>query len=90
MAAELNPLFQYNAVLQCSLRVPVWGMGRDGERITVTFASQKVSTVVSNGAWKICLKPMKPNARPQTLTLRGYTTCVITTADQRREPRQRN
>ena len=29
-SADLNPLFQNNAVLQCDARVPAWGTGRDG------------------------------------------------------------
>ena len=78
ISAELNPLFQNNAVLQCDARVPVWGAARDGEKITVTFAGQNVSTVASNGAWKIWLKPMKPNATPRTLTVSGDSTSVIT------------
>src|SRR6266487_3874223 len=78
ISAELNPLFQDNAVLQCDARVPVWGAARDGEKITVTFAGQNISTVATNGAWKIWLKPMKPNATPQTLTVAGDTTSAIT------------
>jgi sialate O-acetylesterase len=78
ISAELNPLFQNNAVLQCDQRVPVWGAARDGEKITVTFAGQKVSTVATNGAWKIWLQPMKPNSMPQTLKVAGDTTSVIT------------
>jgi len=78
MAAELNPLFQNNAVLQCDARVPVWGAARDGEKITVTFAGQDISTVATNGVWKIWLKPMKASAAPQTFTLRGDKVCEIT------------
>ncbi|HEX5400640.1 MAG TPA: sialate O-acetylesterase [Verrucomicrobiae bacterium] len=78
ISAELNPLFQNNAVLQCDARVPVWGTARDGEKITVTFAGQSVSTVASNGVWKIWLAPMKANATPQALTVRGDTASEIT------------
>jgi sialate O-acetylesterase len=78
ISAELNPLFQNNAVLQCDARVPVWGTARDGEKITVAFASQNVSTVATNGVWKIWLKPMKPDATPQTLTVSGDTTSAST------------
>lgn len=78
MAAELNPLFQDNAVLQCDARVPVWGAARDGEKITVAFAGQHVSTVATNGVWKIWLRPMRVNATPQTLTVRGDNFCEIT------------
>jgi sialate O-acetylesterase len=78
VSAELNPLFQDNTVLQCGARVPVWGTGRDGEAVTVTFAGQRVATVAANGVWKIWLQPMKSSAVPQTLTVRGDTTCSIT------------
>ncbi len=76
-AVELNPLFQDNAVLQCDARVPVWGTAENGEKITVNFAGQSVSTVAANGAWKVWLVPMKPNATPQTLTVSGDTTRSI-------------
>lgn len=76
-AAELHPLFQDHAVLQSGRRVPVWGTGRDGEKITVTFAGQGISTVVTNGRWQVWLEPMKPNATPRTLTIDGDTTCVV-------------
>ncbi len=76
-AAELHPLFQDHAVLQCDRRVPVWGTGRDGEKITVTFAGQGVSTVVKDGKWQVWLEPMRPNAAPGTLTVSGDTTRVL-------------
>jgi sialate O-acetylesterase len=78
ISSELNPLFQNNAVLQCDARVPVWGTARDGEKITVTFGGQTVTTVATNGAWKVWLAPMKPSAVPQTLTARGDTVCEAT------------
>ena len=77
MAAELHPLFQDHAVLQCDRRVPVWGTGREGEKVTVTFAGQGVSTVVEDGKWQVWLKPMRPNATPQTLTVAGDTTRIL-------------
>jgi len=73
-AMELNPLFQDSAVLQCDARVPVWGTGREGEKITVAFAGQNVSGVVKDGAWKVWLKPMEPNATPRTMIVSGDTT----------------
>jgi len=78
VAAELNPLFQDNAVLQCDTRVPVWGGGRDGEKVTVTFGGQSVSTVVSKSRWQVWLEPMQANATPQTLTVSSDSTRVIT------------
>jgi sialate O-acetylesterase len=75
---ELNPLIQHDAVLQCNMRVPVWGAARDGEIISATFDGQTVSTVSVNGKWMLWLEPMKANATPQTLTVSGETTRVIT------------
>jgi sialate O-acetylesterase len=75
---HLNSLFQNNAVLQRGVRVPVWGTAGDGEKITVTFAGQTVTTIATNGAWKVWLQPMPANATPQTLTVAGDTTCTIT------------
>jgi len=65
-------------VLLRDARVPVCGIARDGEKITVKFASQAVTTVASNGAWKVWLKPMKVCTVPQTMTVQGDTTCTIT------------
>lgn len=77
-SAELNSLFQDNAVLQCNARVPVWGTARDGERITLTFAGQTVSTLAAHGVWKAWLEPMNASATPQSLILRGDAERVIT------------
>ena len=48
--ASLNPLFTDHAVLQQGRAVPVWGRADNGEKVTVEFAGQKVSTVASNGS----------------------------------------
>jgi sialate O-acetylesterase len=77
-AAQLNPLFSNDAVLQCDARVPIWGTAREGEKISVSFAGQEISTVASNGVWKVWLKPMKASATPQTFTVRGDSTIEIT------------
>lgn len=58
--------------------MPVWGTAREGEKITVAFAGQKIFTIATNSVWKIWLKPLKPNATPQTLTVAGDTTSVVT------------
>ena len=76
-AVELNPLFQDNAVLQCDARVPVWGTAENGEKITVKFADQSVSTVGAGGVWKVWLNPMRPSATPRVLTVRGNNTREI-------------
>jgi hypothetical protein len=44
-----NPLFCDNAVLQRNVPVPVWGSARDGEKVTVSFDGQSVSTTATAG-----------------------------------------
>jgi len=53
-----NPLFTDNAVLQQGMKVPVWGTAGIGEKITVEFAGQKVSTIATNGTWMLFLEPL--------------------------------
>jgi len=65
-----NPLFTDGAVLQRGQSVPVWGTARDGEKVTVEFNGQKVSTTAANGTWSVSLKPMKEGG-PFTMTIAG-------------------
>jgi hypothetical protein len=62
VSAGRNPLFQANAVLPCDARVPVWGTAREGEKVTVTFAGQEISTDATNGVWQVWLQQMKASA----------------------------
>jgi sialate O-acetylesterase len=78
--AEVRPnsLFSDNAVIQRNGRIPIWGAASDGEKITVKFANQEVSTIARDGKWKVQFGPMKANAKPQTMTFIGYNTVIIT------------
>ena len=57
---RLHNLFTDHMVLQQGTTVPVWGWADDGERITVEFRGQKVSTTARNGKWMVKLKNLKP------------------------------
>jgi sialate O-acetylesterase len=57
-AVEPAALFSDNAVLQQGVPVPVWGTAADGERVTVEFAGQKVSTTARGGKWAVRLRPL--------------------------------
>jgi sialate O-acetylesterase len=72
-----NGLFADNAVLQRGMRVPVWGTAADGERVSVKFGGQKVSTVTKDGKWKVWLAPMKASSTPQTMTITGSSTVTL-------------
>jgi sialate O-acetylesterase len=73
-----NPLFTDNAVLQQGMKMPVWGTAAPGERVTVEFAGQSVSTTAAaDGKWLAYLSPLKAGG-PQTLTISGRTRIVLT------------
>lgn len=78
--AEVRPnsLFADNAVLQRGKELPVWGTARDGERVTIEFAGQKVLTVAKDGKWQVRLKPMKVAVTPRTMTIIGENTVTLT------------
>ena len=73
---QLHGLFSDGAVLQQGMSVPVWGTGKDGERVTVKIGDQSVTTTVKEGRWLVRLKPMKAGG-PFTLTVAGENTLVI-------------
>lgn len=71
-----NPLFTDGAVLQRGQPVPVWGTARDGEKVTVEFAGQKVSTTAADGKWSVNLKPLKEGG-PHTMKISGDNAVTI-------------
>ena len=78
-AVELPHIFGDNMVLQREQRVPVWGKGAPGEKVTVAFAGQKEKTLVgADGKWRIDLKPLKACADGADFTVRGDNEVVFT------------
>jgi sialate O-acetylesterase len=71
-----NPLFTDGAVLQRGQPVPVWGTARDGEKVTVEFDSQKVSTTAADGKWSVKLEPLKEGG-PFTMTITGDNAVTV-------------
>ena len=69
-AVKLHGLIAAGAVLQQGIDVPIWGTANDGEKVTVKFQDQTVSTVASAGRWLVKLKPLKPGG-PFVLTITG-------------------
>lgn len=78
LCAEVKPnsLFSNGAVLQRGQKIPVWGSARDGEKVTVEFQGQKVSTTAANGKWRVNLEPLTAGG-PFPMTLRGDNTVTI-------------
>ena len=71
-----NPLFCDNAVLQRNVPIPVWGAARDGEKVTVRFDGQTVSTTAAAGEWMVKLPPHKEGG-PYQLTFAGDNTVTF-------------
>lgn len=68
VALELPAVFSHNMVLQQDLPVTVWGWAEDGERVTVSFRGQTVSTVAHNLKWSVTLRPLRAGG-PDTLRI---------------------
>ena len=74
----LPHVFSDNMVLQRGQKVPVWGKGAPGERVTVSFAGQSVSaTTDENGAWRLDLAPLEASAEGADFTVRGDNEIVL-------------
>lgn len=54
-AVELNSLFSDNVVLHQNKPLPIWGTGRDGEKITVKLDERTATATVSGGKWSVRL-----------------------------------
>jgi len=74
---KLHGLFSDGTVLQRDREVPVWGTGSDGEKVTVKFKDQEISTTVRDGRWMVKLKPLKAGG-PFTLTVIAGNTITVT------------
>ncbi len=75
---ELPHVFGDNMVLQRGQRVPVWGKGAPGEKVTVSFAGQSVSAVVgADCRWKLFLAPLKESADGAEFRVRDANEIVL-------------
>jgi sialate O-acetylesterase len=74
----LPKILGHNMVLQQKKEVAIWGTAAAGEKITVTFAGQKKTTVADNaGKWSVKLSPMKASFTPREMTIKGSNTIVL-------------
>lgn len=65
---KLPSVFSDGMVLQQGMTVPVWGWGKEGETVTVTFRDQNVSAHVLDGKWMARLRNLKAGG-PDTMTV---------------------
>lgn len=76
-AVDLNSLFSDNVVLQQNKPLPIWGTGRDGEKISVQLGERTATTTVSGGKWSVKLDAL-PAGGPLLLTVIGDNTLTVT------------
>jgi sialate O-acetylesterase len=69
-------LISDNAVVQQGISLPIWGSANDGEKVTVKFQDQEVSTTAQNGRWLVRLKPLSAGG-PFTMTIAGENTVEL-------------
>ncbi|MFC1497198.1 hypothetical protein ACFLS1_01830 [Verrucomicrobiota bacterium] len=75
---ELPEVFADHAVFQREQAVPVWGTGKLGEKISVSFAGQRHSAKAdADGLWRFDLKAMKVNAKGKELVVVGDNTLRV-------------
>ena len=73
---KLPSFFSDHMVLQRGMPVPVWGNARDGEKVTVQFQNQTVSTTAKDGRWMVKLDPLKAGG-PFDLKVAGDNALTI-------------
>jgi len=74
---KLASPFTSHMVLQCDVKVPVWGSAEPYETVTIEFAGQKKSTTAgTHGRWRVDLEPMKASAESRTFRVAGSKTAT--------------
>ena len=72
-----NSLFSDHMIIQQGVVVPVWGTAGEGEKVSVSFNGQRVSTVAINGKWMIRLSAMPYQLTPLVMKITGNNSITI-------------
>lgn len=79
---KLASPFTSHMVLQCEMKVLVWGTATPGEKVTVAFARQKQSTVAdADGKWRVTLNAMRASTEGRALKVTSSATSASLTLD---------
>jgi sialate O-acetylesterase len=71
-----NGLFCDHAVLQQGAEIPVWGVAREGEVVTVEIDHQAVTTTAKDGKWSVRLNRLSAGG-PYVMKISGDNTIVL-------------
>ncbi len=70
MKLKTAAIFSSNMVLQNGIKVPVWGLARPGDTVTVEFAGQnKTAVAKKDGKWSVLLNPLAVSPKPATMII---------------------
>lgn len=74
---DVASIFSDNMVLQQNTKIPVWGVAKTGEAVTVKFHNQTKKTITDkNGKWSVYLDNEKAGG-PFILSIKGKTKIEI-------------
>jgi sialate O-acetylesterase len=74
---KLPAFFSDGMVLQCEIRVPIWGTADAGEAVSVSVAGHTAKTVADTaGKWKVELAPLKVGS-PLEITVKGKNSLTL-------------
>ncbi len=75
---KVPAVFGDDMVLQRELPVPVWGTASPGEKISVSFDGQNLSTTAdAQGKWMVKLNPLKTSKSEKEMTIQGSNTITF-------------
>ncbi|QOV87661.1 sialate O-acetylesterase [Humisphaera borealis] len=74
---KLPAVIGNSMVLQQGQPVPVWGWADDGEKVTVKFGDQTVTTEAAGGKWSVKLAPLTASAKPAEMTVSGKNSITL-------------
>ncbi len=79
-AADLRVagIFADDMVLQCGVKVPVWGWGSPGSEVNVEFAGQRQDAMVGDdGKWSLNLAPQKASSNGSELKVSSGKEVIV-------------
>jgi sialate O-acetylesterase len=69
---KLADIFSDNMVLQRDQPLHIWGKGRPGQEVSISFGGERKNSVVQkDSSWTVVLKRHQQNSKPQSLVVSG-------------------
>lgn len=75
---KMPAIFSDNMILQRRYATPIWGKASPGEKVSVSFAGQKLQTQAdSAGNWKVALTSLKASFEPNELIVSASNNITL-------------